>query len=287
MEIDNTTVAHTGDAANPTTKLDGVLSMDEFMAEHAASKAAEPATELATKPRVKPVALGARSSKYTIALHEKYQSFGIPQPQFTFRGSSDLGWNGEVSFPGLDEELQGVKDETRYSSKQEAKESISQRALEVLTRLETLGRVKKMETAQAGPSRYTVALHDKYQKLGIPQPFFTYSGSTASGWSAEVSFPGLDMIPPLKDDDRHLSKQLAKEASSKRALEALELAEQQGRVTVAGKVGGAAKESKGKSEPEPNCVGQLLGMYKQVFTTTCSNDSRSVYRDHCKGVLHL
>ena len=91
-----------------------------------------------------PVAVGARSSKYTILLHEKYQALGIPQPDFAYSGGSLEGWSVSVSFPGLEgaEELQGLSGERRFNSKQEAKEAVSEKALAVLEELERVGRVK-------------------------------------------------------------------------------------------------------------------------------------------------
>jgi hypothetical protein len=131
MDTDHTPMLPSGQARDdgvPITPLDQVFSIDEytrtFGAEHAAAKAAKSASDGVKKapsatnantptPGGGPIAISARSSKYTIALHDKYQGLGIPQPTFTFEGSSDRGWNGQVSFPGLDvEELQGIKDET-------------------------------------------------------------------------------------------------------------------------------------------------------------------------------
>jgi hypothetical protein len=274
--------ARTGGDVNTVQKLDGVFSMEEFLnsseVEYAASKAAKSAkatqkkavpikgNKATPKSGAGPVAVGARSSKHTIALHEKYQALGIPIPCFTYGGSSDRGWNGEVSFPGLDvPELQGIKDDTIYSSKQEAKEGLSKRALGILTRLENEGRVKKMDAdARARSSKYKVALHDKHQKLGIPKPFFTHSGSTVLGWSAEVSFPGLEVDgfqgKTLKNEAPFPNKQEATEALSKQVLELIETAENEGKFEKYGKAKGPAQtEPQEKPEPGPNYLGQLLG----------------------------
>jgi hypothetical protein len=290
MGIDHETMhstANTNDNAAHISKLDGVSSMDDFMkkyeADHAANKAAKSArttqnkavegkaTGVKRSPRLGPVAIGARSSKSTIALHEKYQALGIPQPQFTFEGSSDRGWNGQVSFPGLDaEELQGIKDETIYTSKQEAKEGLSEKALVIIRRLEAGGSIKKMSAeARARSSKYKVALHDKHQKLGIPQPVFTYAGSTDLGWVAEVTFPGLkeeDLpVQSLKNEIPFPNKQDAKEALSKQALELVEAAEREGKFDKLGKSKGPAHQHpQEKKEPGPNYLGQLLGLYCQL-----------------------
>jgi hypothetical protein len=107
-----------------------------------------------------PVAVGSRSSKHTILLHEKYQALALPQPFFAYAGGSETGWTVSVSFPGLKdvegedlEELQGFKmldgeESKRFNSKQEAKEALSKKALEVLEALEDEGRIKKAEKAR-------------------------------------------------------------------------------------------------------------------------------------------
>lgn len=146
-----------------TTPLDGVISIDDFLNQnrdaHEAQKLVketrQPAPPPSKKPKptnqkpspLTPVAVGARSSRHTILLHEKYQALGIPQPLFTYGGSGETGWTVSISFPGLDdaEELQGLEfdEERRFNSKQEAKEALSQKALAVLEELEKEGRVKK------------------------------------------------------------------------------------------------------------------------------------------------
>jgi hypothetical protein len=270
---------HAEDDIVPATQLDNVFSMDDYMrdfeAEHTASKAAKSANAGLKKspgkaniiiptPGTGPVAISARSSKHIIALHDKYQALGIPQPTFKFEGGSDRGWSGEISFPSLDvEELQGIKDETVYTGKQQAKEALSERALEILLRLEKEGRVTKASpSTRARTSKHAVALHDKHQKLGIPQPFFAYTGSTDAGWIAEVSFPGLWVheVPSMRNKRSYPSKSEAKEALSERALGALNVAEMEGKFERFGVQKGLAKqEAAAKREPGPNYLGQLLG----------------------------
>ena len=169
MEVDTHTPlptsfggAHT-ETMDKTTPLDGVISIDDFLNQnrdaHEAQKLVketrQPAPPPSKKPKptnqkpspLTPVAVGARSSRHTILLHEKYQALGIPQPLFTYGGSGETGWTVSISFPGLDdaEELQGLEfdEERRFNSKQEAKEALSQKALAVLEELEKEGRVKK------------------------------------------------------------------------------------------------------------------------------------------------
>jgi hypothetical protein len=149
---------HAGEDTAITAPLDGVYTLDDFLSNHQADHDAHIAAREATKaPPAKksktsnnsaapqPVAVGARSSKYTILLHEKYQALAIPQPVFTYSGSSDTRWAAEVSFPGLAnaEELQGLKEDGKFNSKQEAKEALSKRALGVLEELEKAGKVAK------------------------------------------------------------------------------------------------------------------------------------------------
>ena len=169
MEVDTHTPLPTSfggahaEAMDASTPLDGVISMDDFMIQnkhaHEAQKLVQETKQSAPPPSKKPktpngkttplipVAVGARSSRHTILLHEKYQALGIPQPLFTYGGGSETGWTVSVSFPGLDdaEELQGLKfeEEKKFNSKQEAKEAMSQKALGVLEELEKEGRVKK------------------------------------------------------------------------------------------------------------------------------------------------
>lgn len=168
MEVDYptqpTTLAsgHAADAA-VTVPLDGVMSLDDFLSAHQADHDAHVAArESAKAPPAKksktannssplqPVAVGARSSKYTILLHEKYQALAIPQPVFTFHGNGVSRFTVEVSFPGLAnaEELQGLKQEGRFNSKQEAKEAASKTALAKLEELEQEGRVTKAGKAK-------------------------------------------------------------------------------------------------------------------------------------------
>jgi len=263
MEIDTLPTAHAGPGtAASATKIEGVLSMEEFergyQAEHAANKAAKLAP--GPKLRAAPVAIGAHSSKHTQDLHQKYQKLNISQPVFKFEGSSDQGWKGQVGFPGLHEDLQDIKDDKIYSSKQQAKEELSGRALVILERLEKEGTVRKVESHSTKVSKYTVAVHDKAQKLGIPQPFFSYDGSTQSGWRATVSFPSLDEIKDLKDETYHANKSEAKESASKQVLATIQAAEADGMFQRFDKARGPAQQApKEKEEPGENYVGQLLG----------------------------
>ncbi|EAT81248.2 hypothetical protein SNOG_11540 [Parastagonospora nodorum SN15] len=265
------------DVAVQVPKLEGVYSIDDFMgkeaeARHAALKAEKSAAASKKAVNTGPVALGSRSSKHTIDLHAKYQALGIPQPMFNFHGDSSRGWSGDVGFPGLDaDELQDIKVDAMYPSKQEAKEELSKLALEILTRLEEQGRIQKVTPdARVRTSKHRVALHDKCQKSGYPQPSFEYAGSNQKGWSAEIVFPGLELDElNIKDETRFLNKQEAKEAVSKLALEALEIAEQEGKLERFGRAKGPATQApKEKEEPGPNYVGQLLD-YSVGTTFAC------------------
>lgn len=265
---------HPGEVAVHVPKLEGVYSIDDYMgkeaeARHAALKAEKSAVASKKAVNTGPVALGSRSSKHIIDLHAKYQALGIPQPMFNFHGDSSRGWCGDVGFPGLDaDELQDIKVDAMYPSKQEAKEELSKVALEILTRLEKLGMIHKVTSdARVRTSKHRVALHDKCQKGGFPQPSYEYTGNEQKGWSAEITFPGLELDElNIKEDTRFLNKQEAREAVSKRALEALEIAEQEGKLERFGRAKGPAKQApKEKEEPGPNYVGQLLGTSYTVF----------------------
>ncbi|KAG9188220.1 hypothetical protein G6011_02143 [Alternaria panax] len=154
--------AHVDETMSNSTPLDGVFKIEDFMDQHKdahqaqilareakhAAAASPPSKKSKLNENVaplKPVAVGARSSKHTILLHEKYQALGIPQPLFTYEGGSETGWTVSVSFPGLDDadELQGLSEAKKFNSKQEAKEAMSQKALAVLKRLEEEGKVQK------------------------------------------------------------------------------------------------------------------------------------------------
>ncbi|XPS79782.1 hypothetical protein M3J09_011754 [Ascochyta lentis] len=208
MEVDRPTQpttlasAHTGGNATIAAPLNGVYSLDDFLATHQAEHDAHAATrEAANAPPAKktkkshgstpqPVAVGARSSKHTILLHEKYQTLAIPQPVFTFGGSSDTRWTVEVSFPGLAnaEELQGLKQDGRFNSKQEAKEAASKTALAILEELEQAGRVTKAGKAQKPKGQpayhapkekeepgenYVGQLLEFQRSMSAPQPTYT------------------------------------------------------------------------------------------------------------------
>lgn len=183
----------------------GILSMDDFMKqnqdEHQAQRearysTASPPIKKATTSEnttpLTPVVVGARSSKHTILLHEKYQALGIPQPLFTYEGNTISGWAASVSFPGLEnvEELQGLSGDRRFNSKQEAKEALSEKAFAVLEEMERQGRVKKAEknrkksvggqleqqqnlTEREPVENYVGKLLEYQRSISGPQPTYT------------------------------------------------------------------------------------------------------------------
>ncbi|OAK97787.1 hypothetical protein IQ06DRAFT_280523 [Phaeosphaeriaceae sp. SRC1lsM3a] len=292
MELDKaTTLAPAGDHSDSGVALEGFYSMDEFMAkvnaENAARNAAtntQPnpsnANRVTPQPGQGPVAVGARTSKYTVALHEKYQALGLQEPFFDYRGGSAYGWTGTLSFPGLDvDELQGIKVDKVYSGKQAVKEALSELALPILTRLVDEGVVKKMDAeTRSRSSKYKVALHDKHQKLGLPQPFFDSKGSTMQGWISIVTFPGIEELKgvTLQTPASTRSKHEATEVVSKMAYELIETAEKEGKFASFAKVKGPAQQqAQEKKDPGPNYTGQLL-VGATLFTcqiTIDSNDS--------------
>lgn len=141
----------------------GVFSLDDYLSAHKDEHDAHvvsreggpqaPATTSKLKKPIDtpiPVPVGARSSKHTILLHQKYQALGIPQPVFTFGGSTISGWTVSVSFPGIGvPELQDLEGKGHFNSKQEAKEALSKTALAVLEELEASGKVKKARKSSA------------------------------------------------------------------------------------------------------------------------------------------
>lgn len=170
MEVDTRTTPTPLDAGSGALSLDDYLNAHPPPAPRTSSKpppqprAAKSAASSTPTP-IAPRAVGARSSKHTIKLHEKYQALGIPQPKFIFQGSSVEGWWGKVVFPSIlkanrssedDENLTlppqatlhdngdvSLSDENSCPSKQEVKEKLSEGALTILEELETKGKVGK------------------------------------------------------------------------------------------------------------------------------------------------
>jgi hypothetical protein len=285
MDVDTaTTLSPMDDDAVSGTKLQGICSMDEFMADFNAGNAprkSAPAVKQRPSKKIKVapqpgqglVAVGARTSKHTVALHEKCQALGLPVPSFDYSGGSEHGWTGTVSFPGLDvSALQGIKIEKIYPSKQEVKEALSERALPILTRLVDEGVVTKTTAeTRSKSSKYKVALHDKHQKLGLPQPFFECMGSTEQGWIATLRFAGVEAFEDttLKTSYPTRSKQEATEEVSKMAYELVEGAERDGKFTSYAKVKGPAQiQTQEKKGPGPNYTGQLLGTFTSSIKLT-------------------
>lgn len=189
MEVDYAThpstlaSAHAGDAP-VTVPMAGLMSLDDFLTanqeDHDAFMAAReanarPAKKSKTDPStpVQPVAVGARSSKHTILLHERYQTLAIPQPVFTYQGDSVTKFSVEVSFPGLAnaEELQDLKEEGPFNSKQEAKEAASKSALAILERLVEEGRV-----TMAGKAKRSKGEPAQQQSKGTEEPGENFVG---------------------------------------------------------------------------------------------------------------
>ncbi|KAI4610343.1 hypothetical protein J4E80_008107 [Alternaria sp. BMP 0032] len=245
------------DASRP---LDGVISMDDFMIQnkdaHEAQKLVKETKQSTSAPPSKkpktpngkatplvPVAVGARSSRHTILLHEKYQALGIPQPLFTYGGGSETGWTVSVSFPGLDdaEELQGLKfeEERKFNSKQEAKEAMSQKALGVLEELEKEGRVKKggkgkkkkggsegegktvekeKEEKEKGPGENYVGKLLEFQRAtDSPQPTYT-DYQSGQRFSCIITIDGEDQ-PFGSISNLFSSKKAARQDAARHAVE--------------------------------------------------------------------
>lgn len=195
--------ARTGDVVN--LPIDNVFTLNDFIANmQADGDSSREASQQppAKKPKMnadfnsnasatlpQPVAVSARSSKYTILLHEKYQALGIPQPVFSFGGDTVFGWSVELSFPGLEgaEELQGLTEEGMFASKQEAKEAVSKRALGELEDLERAGRIVRPEKSKPEKS--------KSQQLPVSEEEgVNYVGQLLGTYLPLISSPCLVML---------------------------------------------------------------------------------------------
>lgn len=176
----------------PDDPLSKVLSLDEYVATHQGIYEAEAAARAAAKrPQSRtansstpntpvPVAIGARSSRHTILLHEKYQALAISQPKFIYSGNQEQGWNAKIQFPGLEELVRDVigeeevEEKAFFNSKPEAKEAASKRALEVLECLEREGKVseptKEMKKARAAAAVGDGGLSIPIEKQKKPGP---------------------------------------------------------------------------------------------------------------------
>jgi hypothetical protein len=189
--------------------LDTVFSLEEFLANTPAppppaKKRPPPPKNPKTGPTVTtdengnivPTLISARSSKNTILLHEKYQFYALQPPEFVFEGGSDVGWSCKVRFLG--EEI-GMKDgaegEKMFSSKQEAKEVLSGRALEVLAKQVEEGKVVKPK--KEGGKKKKKVMHVEGGKEGdaevegevetkVQEPFVNWTGLLL-GMSSPIS----------------------------------------------------------------------------------------------------
>ncbi|KAJ4292445.1 hypothetical protein N0V90_009107 [Kalmusia sp. IMI 367209] len=112
-----------------------ILSMDEFMASRTQTQSTPASQSAKAQPAGQPRALAARSSKYTIELNEKGQALGIPRPDFVYSGESLDGWSVKTEFLGQELVVEGP-----CGSKKEAKEKLSEKALNLLLELEKAGK---------------------------------------------------------------------------------------------------------------------------------------------------
>ncbi|KAF2107609.1 hypothetical protein BDV96DRAFT_505972 [Lophiotrema nucula] len=114
-----------------------------------------------------PVALSARSSKNTVELHEKLQFYGITQT-LEFGGSTLEGWTAKTEILG-----EVVEEKRLFSSKQEAKEVLSGRALELVKRLEAEGKLSKPGKSKRSKSAASTVDAQEQEK---PEPGPNYIG---------------------------------------------------------------------------------------------------------------
>ncbi|KAJ4366465.1 hypothetical protein N0V83_008101 [Neocucurbitaria cava] len=259
----------------------GVYKLDDFLSAHQAERDAQirarkdanaaklsmlnsknPTLNRNVAP-LKPVAVGARSSKNTILLHEKYQALGIPQPHFTYNGGSDSGWTVKVSFPGLDlEELQDLSEERKFNSKQEAKEAVSEKALAILEQLEKEGKVTKGRKQKPIGGEPT-AQHEKKEKepgenyigqllefqraTSSPQPTYT-DYQSGKHFTCLLTIEG-HAKPFGSLDTLHSSKKEARQDAARQAVESFK---SQGLWPEDfTSVGGIKKKKKKPQSPQP------------------------------------
>ncbi|RYN46231.1 hypothetical protein AA0114_g8386 [Alternaria tenuissima] len=244
--------AHVDEIKSNSTPLDGVFKIEDFINQHKdahqaqvlvreaknAASAGPPSKKTKNNENVaslKPVAVGARSSKHTILLHEKYQALGTPQPLFTYGGSGETGWTVSVSFPGLDnaDELQGLSADKKFNSKQEAKEAMSQKALTVLEGLEKEGRIQKAEKSKkksAGSQpvqqvkeekepgeNYVGQILEFQRATDSPQPTYT-DYQSGQRFACILTIEGLDMEFG-SINNLFSSKKAARRDAARRAVE--------------------------------------------------------------------
>ncbi|KAL1612182.1 hypothetical protein SLS60_000406 [Paraconiothyrium brasiliense] len=172
-----------------------IFSIEEFKAlrEHPA-----PTTDAPEAPQ--PRALAPRSSKFTIELHEKYQAYGVPRPDFVFSGDGVVGFCVRTEFLGRELRVDGP-----CGSKQEAKEKLSEICLSVFNELEREGNLerahksKKQKTESTQPEvvkkdkepvvNYIGQLLEFQRSTASPQPTYT-DYQLGQSFSCELSIDG-------------------------------------------------------------------------------------------------
>jgi hypothetical protein len=153
-----------------------IFSMEEFQALRKDS--AQPNRPDVPQPR----ALAPRSSKFTIELHEKYQAYGIPRPDFVFSGNGAEGFRVRTNFMGRDLHVTEP-----CGSKQEAKERLSEKCLGVLNELEQESKLERAPKA-------------KKQKTGDAQPEVVGKGKEpVVNYIGQLLGTYVDRIVPAKE----------------------------------------------------------------------------------------
>jgi len=182
--------AHTAthkNMASPTLGggiMDRVLSLDAYLAasqpppKSTSSTAPKDIRTQAQAQAPVPRAVGARSSKYTIKLHEMYQALAISQPRFEMNGD-EHGWCGKVAFDNLlntrENEGNGdlvLEEKVFFGTKQEAKERLSEKAVEVLEKLEREGSLVKKPKEKKAKEAAAVRVAEKRER----EPVINYVG---------------------------------------------------------------------------------------------------------------
>lgn len=253
--LENTTMASTTPAVQPGViprrtvddpSNHGVYRLEDFLARHKAEQDARQQATLAAQnipaeptqftssgtdaarastdaTSLAPVAVGARSSKHIILLNDKCQALGLPFPSFEYTSVGVSVTAVELSFPveGF-EELQGVREEGIFNSKQQAKEAACKKVLAILEQLQEQGRVgvrKKNKDSGVGvePQKvvgknvpnYVGQLLEFQRATGSPQPIYNdYQSGTRFACLIDIEghpepFGSLTSLHSSKKAARH------------------------------------------------------------------------------------
>ncbi|KAJ4357593.1 uncharacterized protein N0V89_002169 [Didymosphaeria variabile] len=168
--------------SGPSNMPGQILSIEEFRALR--QNSTPTATDALEAPQ--PRALAPRSSRYTIELHEKYQAYGIPRPDFVFSGDSVVGFCVRTDFLGRELRVDGS-----CGSKQEAKETLSEICMGVIDELEREGKLERAPKAKKQKTQTTqqeVVKKEKEIVVNYIGQLLEFRRSTASSQPTYVDY---------------------------------------------------------------------------------------------------